>query len=410
MGSLNDIVDEMRAAPDDDGPRLVWADAVGGERGELVVIQCELERGKLATRDAIKRRVRQRELLARYGAAWSGLAGWARRVSFRRGFVDAAEIELPTFVSRAETVFTHAPMLTALTATDLEVDAIRRLGALYAHPAFRALRGLDITNAETVTERDGFRVSDEFEADEIESHGDAAIEQLVATGGLRHLRAFGIEHSGTSQQPNRLVGARHELERLLLRDFLPRSAVGTLLRNGGLASLRALELSGAHDLVELASLLPPNVVELALDDVDDDGITALAMSPIATRLERLTIRRANIWREQRRFAAFSRLRTLEVHGNFGDDARVFASQAMPALRELAMRVRLDLPSTRLVAESLGPQLELLDLCSNLHALRYVNELKPKVAGALLVGHTGQPRPLLRVGPTTQMAWWDHVLL
>ncbi len=43
------------ADPDDDEPRLVWADAVGGERGELVVLQCDLARtwvtGELAPGD-----------------------------------------------------------------------------------------------------------------------------------------------------------------------------------------------------------------------------------------------------------------------------------------------------------------------------------------------------------------------
>jgi uncharacterized protein (TIGR02996 family) len=45
---LESLREACAASPEDDEPRLVWADAVGGERGELVVIQCDLARGGLA--------------------------------------------------------------------------------------------------------------------------------------------------------------------------------------------------------------------------------------------------------------------------------------------------------------------------------------------------------------------------
>jgi uncharacterized protein (TIGR02996 family) len=60
------------ANPNDDGPRLVWADAVGGERGELVVIQCDLARGELTPAESRARRSRERELLDRNAVAWAG--------------------------------------------------------------------------------------------------------------------------------------------------------------------------------------------------------------------------------------------------------------------------------------------------------------------------------------------------
>ena len=36
------LIAAILAHPDDDAPRLVWADREGGERGELVVVQCAL--------------------------------------------------------------------------------------------------------------------------------------------------------------------------------------------------------------------------------------------------------------------------------------------------------------------------------------------------------------------------------
>ena len=44
---------------DDDSTRLVWADAVGGERGELVIVQCELARGVASPGRARVLRVRE---------------------------------------------------------------------------------------------------------------------------------------------------------------------------------------------------------------------------------------------------------------------------------------------------------------------------------------------------------------
>ncbi|HLL25623.1 MAG TPA: hypothetical protein VK427_25980, partial [Kofleriaceae bacterium] len=118
----------------DSGAHLVWADAVGGERGELVVLQTDLARGDHPLRDAIPRRRRQRELLARYGDAWCGLAGWATRVAWYRGFVDAAEIDARTFADCADDIFAAAPLLSALTVT-----------GRFAGPVDRRLRGLHVT-------------------------------------------------------------------------------------------------------------------------------------------------------------------------------------------------------------------------------------------------------------------------
>nr|MBA3393579.1 hypothetical protein [Deltaproteobacteria bacterium] len=79
------------------------------------------------------------------------------------------------------------------------------------------------------------------------------------------------------------------------------------------------------------------------------------------------------------------------------------------LRELAVHARIGELSTSMLAERFGPQLELLDLRGNHHALRYLNDLKRKVVGELLVG---EPRTvgLLRACPAIQMPWWDHVAL
>src|SRR5204863_2108224 len=95
------VLQQCAANPDDDAPRLVWADLVGGERGELVVVQCDLARGGLTPAEAAKRRARERELLEKHGVAWAGeLASVATRWAYRRGFIEAAHFPALDFDHR----------------------------------------------------------------------------------------------------------------------------------------------------------------------------------------------------------------------------------------------------------------------------------------------------------------------
>src|SRR5258707_731391 len=82
--------------PDDDAPRLIyadWLDERGDPRGEFIRVQCAL-----AGMDEYDPRrwdlmARERELLSRYAPEWLGatiatLPGWR----FRRGFLEWVEI------------------------------------------------------------------------------------------------------------------------------------------------------------------------------------------------------------------------------------------------------------------------------------------------------------------------------
>ncbi len=94
MSKLDELIAQCRAAPDSDAPRLAWANEVGGERGELVILQCRLATGAVTNRDEWRRlRARERELLAASGVAWSGLAGeYPSSCMFRRGSVESVGI------------------------------------------------------------------------------------------------------------------------------------------------------------------------------------------------------------------------------------------------------------------------------------------------------------------------------
>ena len=128
MSRADDVLAECAARPDDDGPRLVWADLVGGERGELVVIQCELARGNVTP----ELRARERELLDQHGVAWAGdVRPLAWQWSYRRGFIEAVWL-------RDEEVAVAAlaqwPLVSSVT-----IEWTRWLDRLAAYPHVRAL-------------------------------------------------------------------------------------------------------------------------------------------------------------------------------------------------------------------------------------------------------------------------------
>jgi uncharacterized protein (TIGR02996 family) len=89
--AADELLAECIAHPGDDAPRLVWADAIGGELGELVAIQCAA-RDPLSAAELASLNRREREL-SRKSLELSGLGHLAHRVRFRRGFVDAADVE-----------------------------------------------------------------------------------------------------------------------------------------------------------------------------------------------------------------------------------------------------------------------------------------------------------------------------
>lgn len=368
--SDDDLVDDIRNIPDDDDARLVWADAVGGDRGELVVLQISLDRGGLSLADAIARRRRQRQLLARHGAVWSGLEGLAHRVSFRRGFVDAAELPAATWLAHADEILESAPALSSVTITGLRADGpasdpMPLLSSVLAHPATRVLRGLAIAC-------DG-------------DHGDVAIDLVARAPLLSRLRAFGSRDRIGMRGTVSLASARalHGLERLWLPEQAHAESMRMLLATD-LHALRALDLGRSCTAADA----PPRLTELATGTLD---------VPVPA-LEVLDVTVA----DPAALAAMPHLRTLWLgHA---------PTLRQPALREFAYHGA-GIESARAIADGLGAHLELLDLRASHGALRHVNALKARVAGELLVGEAPRAtRGLLRVGPTTQMPWWDHVTL
>src|SRR5262245_56818171 len=107
----------IRAHPEDDGPRLVyadWLDERGDPRGEFIRVQCELARLPHGGPDRERLRVRESELLAAHRSEWEAplRALGATNIAFRRGLPEAVTIGAADFFRHAGELFERAPIRT----------------------------------------------------------------------------------------------------------------------------------------------------------------------------------------------------------------------------------------------------------------------------------------------------------
>jgi uncharacterized protein (TIGR02996 family) len=216
--------------PDDDLPRLVYADWLDehGEpaRAEFIRVQCELARLTWHDPPAERLRQRQRELLAEHETRWTGpLAEFVAGFEFRRGFIENVSLGAGAFLRHGESLWRSAPV-----------------------------RGVRLTNA--------------WEE----------IDKLAAAPHLGRVRSLLLSgnYLGTEEAVT-LLESPHltQLEELdLSTNHLRAAAVEALARSPRLVGLRVLDLTG--------------------NDVGSEGVAALAASPFLYGLEILRLRSAGV--------------------------------------------------------------------------------------------------------------------
>lgn len=143
-GNLDGLFRQILEHPDDDAPRLVFADAISStdpEYGEFITVQIQLrERARkgLPIEPTWSRLVAQR--LEQYGDRWaSGVASLVTAWEFRGGFVEYVELPAAQFASRAEAIFSVSP-LRHLSLT----SAGGGLDVALAHPLMQRVRVLSL--------------------------------------------------------------------------------------------------------------------------------------------------------------------------------------------------------------------------------------------------------------------------
>jgi uncharacterized protein (TIGR02996 family) len=313
--------------PDDDVPRLVYADWLeerGDPRGEFIRLQCALA----SMPDDDERRwsllVRERQLLWLYGKGWAGpVRRQVRRYAFRRGFVEAVTLGAADFLAQGEDLLRLAPVRQVRL-----LNAQACLAGLAASPLLNRLAGLDLRHT------DGLDV--------------ARAWPLLRSPRLAGLRALGLRGTGLVSSPGlRALAACPHLTSLTALDLgdergdadlgsvrilrqgweafqswrertqgnrLDTGAIRALVESQSLTALRSLALSGAPrgglplealDLL-FGSRLLAGLRELELNlaimwdnrwqrTEDGDSLVRLGRAPQAAGLRRLRFAPRAYW-------------------------------------------------------------------------------------------------------------------
>jgi uncharacterized protein (TIGR02996 family) len=284
---IDPLVDAMIATPDDDAPRLVWADREGGARGELVVVQCALAARDLPREERKRLADRERFLLRVGRTRWDRLDGLATDVRYRRGFIESARVTLAILATRADELFARAPCLRAI---DIEAPGYvserdnrgeenvwRDLTALHAS-AYAALPRDRVRELRTSTAQSDTEEAARWFAGDL-------VEILASAPALARLEWLAVGHVLFAPEPLAALPALTRLE----GDFDPVRALRALPQLSRVALHQPAQLHGDA----LAALLAaPDAIRLVELDLADNGVRIadvrrIAEAPVLPRLERL---------------------------------------------------------------------------------------------------------------------------
>src|SRR5262245_9393769 len=108
-GEVNGFLARIRELPDDDGPRLIfadWPDEQGDPRGECIRVQVALARLPEHDRRRLKLARIERDLLTRFADVWAEpIRGLATGPVFRRGFVEEVKVTARQFLAHPDALF-----------------------------------------------------------------------------------------------------------------------------------------------------------------------------------------------------------------------------------------------------------------------------------------------------------------
>jgi uncharacterized protein (TIGR02996 family) len=354
---MNDHDGFMRAIveqPDDDAPRLVYADWLEEHgdtaRAEFIRVQCELARLPESDRRGAALRKREAALLKQYRKAWlAPLANSIEKGEFRRGFVERVEVWCDQLLlDDAAAVFDAAPVRDISVLTTGEEDGV---SFEFLDPQeFLANR----TGFERVTRLDLSRhvMSDDTVASLVRWKKLANLKALDLTGNvvdvgamrallkspvlgrLEELR-FGASYSGSedgvSEEALAVLAESPRLAQLtslgLEDDRLSEAILLRLIRSRHATRLHTLTLSNCvvtagvlQALVETAERSARwRHLALTGDQLNSAAIRPLAESPHLTGLESLDLRFNRITKVGARALAASpalqALNRLELYGN-----------------------------------------------------------------------------------------------
>lgn len=314
----DDFLPAILANPDDDTPRLVYADWLqdyGDEddhiRAEFIRAQCEVEREPEGTRRRRELERRIKAILKSHSKTWTAPlkeAGLGSGWTFRRGFVHGIRISARKFTRVAKKVFEVAPTIRAGIFPDASNEVQQLVGCehlakltevdlgsmcICGHcPIHRELK--DLFNSPQVANLTWLRVSD----DRITSTGAKQIAESAYLNRLTHLDvsfnplgALGVRRLSAS--PN-LSGVT-SLQLAMTNPGI--SGITALAKVTAWTNLASLSLAhnelgpeAGHILANSALLANLRILDLSQNAIGDEGGMALVESPYLEKLERLDLR------------------------------------------------------------------------------------------------------------------------
>jgi uncharacterized protein (TIGR02996 family) len=302
------FLDAVIAAPDDDAPRLIYADWLDEhnqpERAEFIRLQCELARMERFDPARLPLEKREQAILKNYGATWAEpLAPITREYVYRRGFVDAVSVGARKFLKLGAQLFELAPVQTikltrfgtsTVTATDLDKSSL-----------LSRIRGLVVQG----------------------EHFSNHLRDLIALPALRNLRALTLEKYFSADALEPLLAGRFpKLETLILDvegSVVTTDDVEKLASARWASSLKHLNLNGHA--------------------INVGGAKALATSNKLKGLTNLSLKRCGVGlggvQAIAESSTLSNLKTLDLRSNRLTDSALralAASTRLPALRELLL--------------------------------------------------------------------------
>ncbi len=302
------FLQRIRAYPDDDAQRLIfadWLDEEGDPRGQFIRVQLALAHLAEHDRAGDNLRIEERQLLAVHRDEWEAqFRGLVTGAVFRRGFVDEGKVAARQFVRHADEIFAVSPVRhvhlldvgESLPAV-AQCPFLSRLSALtvYAQhagePLARALARSQYVANLKVLHLGRNRLADDAAELLATSPHLAALEEL----DLSENEIGGTGARALSSSPHLSRLARLELRENRLGPAGAESLAGSerlvALRRLGLSdnevgAPRLFSLSRAHDLLRVP------VLDLAMNGLTAAGLQAVfarppGADPTAVRLEEL---------------------------------------------------------------------------------------------------------------------------
>jgi uncharacterized protein (TIGR02996 family) len=325
------------AEPDDDAPRLIYADWLeerGDPRGAFIRLQCALERIGPADPARPDLEDEAAALLYQHEEEWvAPLNGIASDWRFRRGFIEEATVTGDEFLARGDNLFNAFPI------SRLRMRMNRgQVGAVASSPHLERLRTLDVSSCylrdrgvqELLASRHlqrltGLDLADnELEGPAIRRLVESPLMARITWLNLNHNGSFGIRaaraltHSPAATALRFLGLSSTNISSAGLRDLLASTFLTglTCLQVGHLmyrpAEDSVSDLIGSPVLARLTAL---EISGFALDR----RLPVLLRSPAFGRLSSLCLARSHLRDEGARILAesshFSALTTLDLAGN-----------------------------------------------------------------------------------------------